>query len=68
MPDPLVLSGGELWSSFFRLQAAYLLLWSISERYIALRFGPGLGPWVRVSSWARDTSFLTWISHCHYVA
>ena len=43
----------ELWSSFFRLQAAYLLLWSIIERYTALRFGPGLDPWARVNSWAR---------------
>ena len=35
----------QLWQSFFRLQAAYLLLWSIVERYTALRFGPGLDPW-----------------------
>jgi hypothetical protein len=48
----------ELWSSFFRLQAAYLLLWSIIERYTALRFGPGLDPWARVKQLGEDTSFL----------
>jgi hypothetical protein len=48
----------ELWSSFFRLQAAYLLLWSIVERYTALRFGPGLDPWARVKQLGEDTSFL----------
>jgi hypothetical protein len=48
----------ELWSSFFRLQAAYLLLWSIIERYTALRFGPGLEPWARVKQLGEDTSFL----------
>jgi hypothetical protein len=48
----------ELWSSFFRLQAAYLLLWSIVERYTALRFGPGLDPGVRVNMLGDDPSFL----------
>src|SRR5262249_17457867 len=38
----------ELWQVFFRLQAAYLLLWSIVERFTAFRFGPGLDPWTRV--------------------
>jgi hypothetical protein len=47
----------ELWSRFFRLQAAYLLLWSIVERYTALRFGPGLDPWDRVTRLGEDTSF-----------
>jgi hypothetical protein len=48
----------ELWSSFFRLQAAYLLLWSIVERYTALRFGPGLDPWARVRQLGKAASFL----------
>jgi hypothetical protein len=48
----------ELWSSFFRLQAAYLLLWSIVERYTALRFGPGLEAGVRVNMLGDDASFL----------
>jgi len=48
----------ELWSSFFRLQAAYLLLWSIVERYTALRFGPGLEAGRRVDMLGDDESFL----------
>ncbi len=47
----------ELWQSFFRLQAAYLLLWSIVERYTALRFGPGLRPMARVRRLQQDKSF-----------
>ena len=47
----------ELWRSFFRLQAAYLLLWSIVERYTALRFGPGLGPAERIRRLGQDPSF-----------
>jgi len=34
----------KFWRVFFRLQAAYLLLWSVVERYAALRYGPGLRP------------------------
>ena len=48
----------ELWGSFFRLQAAYLLLWSIIERYTALRFGPGLDPLARIKQLGEDTSFI----------
>jgi len=47
----------ELWQNFFRLQAAYLLLWSIIERYTALRFGPGRDPWSRVVELGRSSSF-----------
>jgi hypothetical protein len=47
----------DLWHSFFRLQAAYLLLWSIVERYTALRFGPAQDPWPRVVQLGKDTSF-----------
>jgi hypothetical protein len=36
------------WPRFFRLQMAYLLLWSAIERYTALSFGPDLEPWDRV--------------------
>lgn len=39
----------RLWRTFFRLQAAYLLLWSIVERYTALRFGPAVRPGDRVT-------------------
>ena len=36
------------WPRFFKLQMAYLLLWSAIERYTALSFGPDLDPWDRV--------------------
>jgi hypothetical protein len=48
----------DLWHSFFRLQAAYLLLWSIAERYTALRFGPAQDAWPRVVQLGKDRSFL----------
>lgn len=32
------------WADYFRLQAGYLLLWTVMERYTALRFGAGLKP------------------------
>jgi hypothetical protein len=38
----------KFWIVFFRLQAVYLLLWSIVERYTALRYGPGLDPAKRI--------------------
>jgi hypothetical protein len=47
----------EFWQLFFRLQAAYLLLWSIVERYTAFRFGPGLDPWSRVVQLEKDPMF-----------
>lgn len=42
---------------FFRLSAAYLLLWSVIERYTALRFGPGLEPMERVRALGKATEF-----------
>lgn len=42
---------GETWDfarSFFRMQAAYLLAWSVTERYSALLFGSGQEPGERV--------------------
>jgi hypothetical protein len=38
----------ELWSRFFRMSAAYLLLWSAVERFTSLAFGPALDPMERV--------------------
>lgn len=38
----------ELWSRFFRMSAAYLLLWSAVERFTSLAFGPTLDPMERV--------------------
>ena len=49
----------ELWGSFFRLQAGYLLLWSIVGRYTALRFGPGLEPWSSVRQLGKGASLRT---------
>jgi gamma-glutamylcyclotransferase (GGCT)/AIG2-like uncharacterized protein YtfP len=49
--------GDAFWRMFFRLQAAYLLLWSIVERYTVLRYGPGLGPVDRVRRLGADQIF-----------
>ena len=35
------------WSRFFQLQMAYLLLWTVLERYSALKYGPQLMPYER---------------------
>lgn len=45
------------WEMFFRMQAAYLLLWSVVERYTALRFGPALDPYDRVKRLDVDELF-----------
>jgi len=37
------------WEPFFRLMAAYLLLWTVYERLTALMFGPALGAVARLS-------------------
>jgi hypothetical protein len=47
----------ELWQQFFRLQATYLLLWSIVERYTALRFGPSVDPTTRIKNLDGDPAF-----------
>lgn len=48
----------ELWHQFFRLQAAYLLLWSVIERYTALRYGPPIDPHRRVTMLGEDSDFV----------
>ncbi|MFC8845816.1 MULTISPECIES: gamma-glutamylcyclotransferase [unclassified Micromonospora] len=45
------------WHQFFRLQASYLLLWSVVERYTALRYGPALDPGNRVRRLGNDPAF-----------
>ncbi|MFJ5669992.1 hypothetical protein ACIQAR_30280 [Micromonospora chalcea] len=45
------------WHQFFRLQASYLLLWSVVERYTALRYGPGRGPMSRIERLGKDPAF-----------
>lgn len=41
----------------YEMEAAYLLLWSIVERYTALRFGPHLDPTKRISLLDEDPVF-----------
>jgi hypothetical protein len=53
-PQP---DGPKFWPQFFRLQATYLLLWSVVERYTALRYGPALDPWPRVVQLDKDAAF-----------
>lgn len=45
------------WPRFFRLQMAYLLLWSAMERYAALRFGAGLVPMAKIKKFGRHEVF-----------
>lgn len=45
------------WSRFFRVQMAYLLLWSAIERYLALAYGPQRDPSEKLTSLGRDGSF-----------
>lgn len=48
----------ELWRDFYQIQAAYLLLWSIVERYTALKYGPSLDPFERVKLLDIDDAFI----------
>jgi len=45
------------WPRFFRLQMAYLLLWSAVERFCALSYGPALEPWQKVNRLGGDPRF-----------
>lgn len=45
------------WTRLFRLQMAYLLLWSAIERYTALSYGPGLDPNKRIKMLGADGLF-----------
>jgi hypothetical protein len=45
------------WDGCFRLQAAYLLLWTVYERLTALRYGPLLGPMARLHRLEKDDAF-----------
>ncbi|WP_158289915.1 gamma-glutamylcyclotransferase [Micromonospora sp. S4605] len=49
--------GPDFWHQFFRLQASYLLLWSVVERYTALRYGPAQAPMARVRRLDGDPTF-----------
>jgi gamma-glutamylcyclotransferase (GGCT)/AIG2-like uncharacterized protein YtfP len=45
------------WPRLFHLQMAYLLLWTIIERYTALSYGPGLKPMERIKCLGEDQVF-----------
>ncbi len=47
------------WPRFFRLQMAYLLLWSAIERYSAFAYGPALSPQERIKALGNDPRFLS---------
>jgi hypothetical protein len=46
------------WPRFFRLQMAYLLLWSAIERFSAFAYGPALSPEQRIRALSIDPRFL----------
>ena len=46
------------WPRFFRLQMAYLLLWSAIERFSAFAYGSALDPIAKVKSLGKDPRFL----------
>ncbi len=45
------------WPRFFRLQMAYLLLWSAIERFCTYAYGPALGPTARIKALGSDQRF-----------
>lgn len=47
----------SLWERFFRLQAAYLLLWSVIDRFTALALGPADAPLARAYRLGEDPRF-----------
>ena len=51
------------WSRFFRLQMAYLLLWSAIERFTAFAFGPALKPMKRMKLLGTDHRFAAAVQH-----
>ena len=48
------LFGGDEVAKFFEVQMAYMLLWSIIERFISLRYGPWLEPLDKVRRFGSD--------------
>ncbi len=45
------------WARFFQLQMAYLLLWTILERYTSLAYGPQLKPYERRHRLAESVAY-----------
>jgi hypothetical protein len=46
------------WPRFFRLQMAYLLLWSAIEQFSAFAYGPSLDPGARLKAFGTDPQFI----------
>jgi hypothetical protein len=46
------------WSRFFRLQMAYLLLWSAIERFSSFAYSPRLDPMERIMRMSKDSRFV----------
>jgi hypothetical protein len=46
------------WPRFFRIQMAYLLLWSAVERFSSFAYGPSLDPGGKVRAFGKDPRFL----------
>lgn len=45
------------WSRLFKLQMAYLFLWTVIERYTALAYGPALNPSARIRRLGEEPAF-----------
>ncbi len=45
------------WPRLFKLQMAYLFLWTVIERYTALAYGPALEPGEKVKYLGEDPAF-----------
>jgi hypothetical protein len=61
--EKLVLLHSEAWRRFFNIQATYLLLWSIIERYASLAYGPGLTAREKADRLANDPLFAAALRH-----
>jgi hypothetical protein len=57
------LIGAAEWRSFFRTEAAYLLLWSVVERYASLAFSPRLRPEAKVDRLSGESEFVVDLRH-----
>jgi hypothetical protein len=46
------------WERFFKLEMAYLLLWTCIERFTALAYGPTVEPCARLKLWSERSHYL----------
>ena len=59
-----VVQDAAFWVAYMRTEAAYLLLWSVLERYATLRYGPALDPERKIALLGADQVF----RHCAVAA